>query len=224
MQGLWNSTIGVRVDEESLACEGATVARDLAFLVERGVRPIVVAPSPAVAKSYVRTMNRTANAAVGLSGCDGALLPAASADGKIAAVQVGILRTLTAAGYVPVIEPTALGIGGDDVDAEPDDIAAAIAAATEASRAIFFHAAGGVVDPESASLVEELTAAEAFALADRPDLDAGLCTAIRAAARGVRAGVGAAQIVDGRVAHAAVVEFLTSRHIGTQVTGGVFLG
>jgi len=51
-----------------------------------------------------------------------------------------------------------------------------------------------------------------------------LRTAVRAAALGVRGGVGAAQICDGRVAHAAIVEFLTARHLGTQVAGTVYTG
>jgi acetylglutamate kinase len=69
-----------------------------------------------------------------------------------------------------------------------------------------------------------LTPAEALALAEREDLDARLRAAMRAAARGVRAGVGAAQILDGRIAHATIVECLTEQHLGTQVTGSVFTG
>jgi acetylglutamate kinase len=46
---------------------------------------------------------------------------------------------------------------------------------------------------------------------------------MRAAALGVRGGIPAAQIVDGRVAHAALVEVLTDKHLGTQVTGGIIL-
>jgi acetylglutamate kinase len=217
-----NHTMVFRVDAAALDADGATVIGDLAFLVDQGVHPIVVAPTRDVARTYVRLMNRTANAAVGLSGRDGAMLPAGASE-PIGAVQAGILRTLTAAGYVPVIEPTALGLAGDDVDVAADDVATAVAAATSALRAIFFHAAGGVVDPESLGLISELTAAEALALAERSEFDVDLRTAIRAAARGVRAGVAAAQIVDGRIAHAAVVEFLTAQHLGTQVTGGVYV-
>jgi acetylglutamate kinase len=217
-----NRTIVFRVDETALETAGATVVGDLAFLAEHGVRPIVVAPTRAVARTYVRAMNRSANAAVGLSGRDAALLPAGVRE-TIGSVQAGILRTLTAAGYVPVIEPTALGIGGNDVAVAADEVAAAIAVATEAARAIFFHASGGVVDPRTAALIAELTPAEALALAERVDLDAELRAAVRAAALGVRAGVGAAQIVDGRIAHAAIVEFLTAQHLGTQVTGGVYV-
>jgi len=198
------------------------VISDLAFLARQQVYPIVVAPRPSVARTYVREMNRSANVAVGLSGSDAALLPAAS--DSIGTVQTGILETLLAAGYVPVIEPTALGLSGNDVDVAADEVATAIAMATEAARAIFFHRAGGVPGPEPDCVIEELTAAEALALALRDDLDEELRAAVQAAARGVRAGVGAAQIIDGRIQHAAIVEFLTSRHLGTQVTGGVYVG
>jgi acetylglutamate kinase len=139
-------------------------------------------------------------------------------------VQTGILATLTSAGYLPVIEPTAFGLSGDDVELSADEVAAAIAGATEAARVIFFHTSGGVVDPASRALLAELTPAEAFDFADRDDLEPSLRTTIRAAARGVRAGVGAAQILDGRIAHAAIVELLTQQHLGTQVAGTVYLG
>jgi acetylglutamate kinase len=220
-QSFSGRTFVVRIDRATIS-DRNTLDDDLAFLMQRDVRPIVVAPSSDAARTYVKSLNRRTNVAVGLSGRDAALLPAKG--GSVGRVQTGILATLTAAGYIPVIEPTALAFSGDDVDLAADDVAAAIAAATEAARAIFFNAAGGVVDPATARLIDELTPAEALDLSEREELDVDLRTAIRAAARGVRAGVGAAQIVDGRVAHAAIVEFLTDRHLGTQVTGAVFTG
>ncbi len=215
-------TFVVRIDRSPID-ERTTLAGDLAFLMQRDVRPIVVAPTTDVARSYVRTLNRQTNVAVGLSGADAALLPAGAAD-AVGRVQTGILVTLTAAGYIPVIEPTAYGFGETDVELAADDVAAAIAAATDAARALFFHSAGGVVDRTSRALVEELTPAEALELAAGDELEPALRTAVRAAALGVRAGVGAAQILDGRIAHAAIVEFLTDRHLGTQVTGAVYMG
>ena len=218
-----NQTFLVRVDDLALAAPYTTVVDDLAFLVSHGVRPIVVASQPELAREYVRAINRRTNVAVGLCGSDAALLPAAG-PGALGAVQTGILRTLLDAGYVPVIEPTALNLAGEAIAVSADDVAAAIAAATEAIRAVFFNASGGVVDRETAQLIAELTPAEALALADGDGLDVDLRAAVRAAAHGVRGGVGAAQIVDGRVAHAAIVEFLTAVHLGTQVTGGVYVG
>jgi acetylglutamate kinase len=216
-------TFVLRIDRSPLD-ESTTLTSDLAFLMQRDVRPIVVAPTSDAARSYVRALNRQRSVAVGLSGADAAFLPARGRD-AIGHVQTGILATLTRAGYIPVIEPTAYAFASDDdVLIEADDVAAAVAAATDAARAIFFHEAGGIVDPSSRALVDELTPAEALELADRDDIDPAARAVIRAAARVVRGGVHAAQILDGRVAHAAIVEFLTDRHLGTQVTGTVYLG
>lgn len=202
--------------------DGSTFASDLAFLLESGVRPIVVAPTARDARAHVRTLNRRTNVAVGLCGADAALLPAAGTD--VGRVQTGILITLTAAGYIPVIEPTGYGLGAREIEISPDAVASAVAAATDAARAIFFHDAGGVTDPQSRTLLAELTPAEALALADGDALDPDLRAIVRAAASGVRAGVPAAQIIDGRISHAAIVELLTKQHLGTQVTGAVYLG
>jgi acetylglutamate kinase len=211
----------MRVDDTAIDSGTSTIADDLGFLASRRMHPIVVAPDAGVARSWVRTLNRRSNAAVGLTGADAALLP--GAPGRIGTIQTHILQTLTAAGYVPVIEPTALGIGGEEIAMDPDDVAGAIAAATSAARMIFFHESGGVRDAQTEVVIEELTPAEALALAEEPEFGAELRGAMRAAALGVRAGVGAAHILSGRVAHATIVEFLTAHHLGTRVAGTVFL-
>jgi len=100
-------TFVLRIDREILT-QTTTLGEDLGFLIERGIRPIVVAPTSDVARGYVRALNRHTNIAVGLSGADAGLLPA-SGNETIGRVQTGILATLLSAGYVPVIEPTALG-------------------------------------------------------------------------------------------------------------------
>ncbi len=220
-QSFAGCTFVFRIDRRSIA-DGSTLASDLAFLMSSGVRPIVVAPTPSDARAYVRTLNRQTNVAVGLCGADGAFLPAAGRD--VGRVQTGILLTLTAAGYIPVIEPTGYGLGSREIAIAPDAVAAAVAAATDAARAIFFHDAGGVTDPGTRTLLAELTPAEALDLAEGDALDPDLRAIVRAAATGVRAGVPAAQIIDGRISHAAIVELLTKQHLGTQVTGSVYLG
>jgi acetylglutamate kinase len=213
--------IVVRVDDESVHAAGSTLAEDLQLLAEGRVRPIVVAPDAPGARSIVRAINRSANVAVALSGSDAAILPQ-TPDGV--RVQAGLLQTLTNAGYIPVIEPTAFAVfSAGDALVAADEVAGAVAAAVDAVRAIFFHAAGGVADPKTQALIDELTPAEALALADDPHVPSDLRAAIRAAAFGVRAGVNAAQIIDGRIAHATIVEFMTARHVGTQVTGGIYL-
>ncbi|HTD34217.1 MAG TPA: hypothetical protein VK665_11185 [Candidatus Elarobacter sp.] len=215
-------TMVIRVDEATLGAEGATFFGDLVFLANLGMRPVVVAPTQDAARAVVRTMNRSGDAAVGLSGADAGMIPAAGE--TIGNVDVKLLRTLLDANFVPVIEPTALGFSGRDVAVAADDVAQALARAVGAARAIFFHDQGGVIDAKTRMLVEQLTPAEALDVAEDRSLAEDLRTAVRAAALGVRGGVGAAQICDGRVAHAAIVEFLTARHLGTQVAGTVYTG
>lgn len=189
-------------------------------MAERDVHPIVVAPDPQAARAIVRAINRSTNIAISLSGSDAALIP--HTPSGIGRVQRGILDTLINAGYIPVVEPTAFAVFSErDAAVVADDVAAAIAGACEAARAIFFHRAGGVPDPETNTLINELTPAEALALADDERLAPDLRVAVRAAALGVRSGIPAAQIVDGRVAHATIVELLTTQHLGTQVVGGL---
>ncbi|HTC29159.1 MAG TPA: hypothetical protein VK702_00430 [Candidatus Acidoferrum sp.] len=214
-------TFVVRVDEATADDADATLVADLAVLAREHVRPIVIAPDPLAARAIVRAINRSANVALTLSGSDAALLP--RTPNGIGRVQTRILHTLTGAGFIPVIEPTAFAVFGDDELVLADDVAAAIASATDAARAIFFHQAGGVSDPQTNLLIDELTPAEALELADDPRVDPALRSAMRAAALGVRGGITAAQIVDGRVAHAALIELLTDQHLGTQVTGGLIL-
>lgn len=213
----------VRVDEDTAFASRTTFFEDLTFLAQREVHPIVIAPNPRTGRALVRAINRSGNSAVGLSGSDAAMLP--SAPDGIGRVQTGILATLTSAGYIPVIEPTAFSVFGTrDAAVEADDVARAVAAATDAVRAVFFHALGGVLDPETAALITELTPAEALGIAEDSRFPADLRTAIRAAALGVRGGVAQANIVDGRIAHATVIELLTAHHLGTRVTGSVFTG
>ncbi len=216
-------TMVIRVDEATLNAEGGTFFSDLVFLANLGMRPLVVAPTQDAARSVVRTMNRSGDTAVGLSGADAGMIPAGAGE-SIGNVDTKLIRTLLDARYVPVIEPLAYGFTGRDVAVAADDVARALASAVGAARAIFFHDQGGVIDANTQMLVAQLTPAEALTVADDASLAEDLRAAVRAAALGVRGGVGAAQICDGRIAHAAIVEFLTARHLGTQVAGTVYTG
>ncbi|HEV3155528.1 MAG TPA: hypothetical protein VGZ02_17105 [Candidatus Baltobacteraceae bacterium] len=223
MEGFAGKAFVVRVDEATAFARQTTFVDDLTFLNRRDVHPIVIAPSRKAGRALVRTINRSGNMAVGLSGSDAAMLP--GGPGGIGNVQTGILQTLTTAGYIPVIEPLAFSVFGErDQAVDADEVARAIASATDAVRAIFFNALGGVTDPQTAALITDLTPAEALTIAEDPRMPPDLRAAIRAAALGVRAGVASAQIVDGRIAHATVLELLTAHHLGTRVTGSVFTG
>ncbi|MBV8749766.1 MAG: hypothetical protein JO103_08635, partial [Candidatus Eremiobacteraeota bacterium] len=146
-------TMVIRVDEATLDAGGGTFFADLVFLGNLGMRPLVVAPTAEAARSVVRTMNRSGDAAVGLSGADAGMIPAAPGE-TIGNVDTKLLRTLLDAGYLPVIEPLAFGFTGRDVAVAADDVARALASAVGAARAIFFNDQGGVIDANTQMLVE----------------------------------------------------------------------
>ena len=157
--------IVVRIDESTLAADGTTLYADLAFLVERGQQPIVVAPSTDAARTIVKTINRTSDSAVGVSGADAGMLPATG--DTLGAVQTRLLHTLLSAGYIPVVEPLAFGMFGGDVAVRADDVASAVARSMAAQRALFFHENGGVIDSVTQACIGELTPAEALTLDPR---------------------------------------------------------
>ncbi len=215
-------TFVVRCDRETASSGSATLFADIDVLRDEGIAAVIIAPDAPSARSLVMRMNLSQNRAVGITGADGALLPRA-ADG-VGAVQPELLLALLDGGFVPIVEPTAYApISAREETVEADEVARAIGVALHASRAIFFHRAGSIANPLTNDPIPELTAAEALILADDDRIAPDLRVTMRAAARGVRAGIGAAEICDGRIAHAAVIELLTECHAGTRVTGGVVL-
>lgn len=213
------STIVIRVESSTL--DGpSTFFSDLAFMLERSVRPVVVAGQPGAAKRLALRLNQLGSAGVGLSGADAGLI-LAGGDAAIRAVNPALLHTLFANGYLPLIDPEGLTLSAEGIRLPADDVARAVGAALEAKRVLFFHAGGGLADPETSEVIADLTPAEALTLADSGTLDPELASAARAAARSVRAGVEAAEILDGRITHAAIVELLTETHLGTRVTGSI---
>ncbi|HUY11776.1 MAG TPA: hypothetical protein VMV73_05900 [Candidatus Dormibacteraeota bacterium] len=215
-------TFILRCDAATLLDDDATLVEDIAILCEAGVAPVIVAPDSSSARALVLRINRSENRAVGVSGADGALLPR-GANG-VGNVQPEVLTALLSAGFVPIVEPLAFApFPASEECVEADDVARAIGVAMHAARALFFHRSGSIADPQTNIPIAELTAAEALTLADDLRVPADVRRTMRAAARGVRAGIGAAEIFDGRIAHAAVIELLTEQHLGTRVVGGVVL-
>ncbi len=109
---LQGRTIVIRLDDATLGADGATFFSDLVFLGNLGMRPVVVAPTAEAARAVVRTMNRSGDTAVGLTGADAGMIPAAAGE-TIGNVGTKLLRTLLDAGYVPVIEPLAMSFAGE---------------------------------------------------------------------------------------------------------------
>ena len=175
----------------------------------------------------VLRISRHGQPAVGLSGDDGGLLrcsrrTAPSGEdigfvGQIDHVDPGVIKHI-ARDYIPVVASVGADAEGNSYNVNADEAAAAIAVALRARTAIFLTDVRGWLrdpsDPES--LIAQAGVAEVTgALAG---VEGGMRPKLQACVDAVAGGVGAAQIIDGRVAHSLLLELFTDAGIGTKVT------
>jgi len=186
--------------------------------------------SGAINKSLVASIIAAGGNAVGLSGKDGSLIKAT----KIAsgndekAVDLGfvgtpsmvdptVLYALIQAGMIPVIAPIGLGDGGMTYNINADTAAGAIAGAIGASRLLMLTDVSGVRDKDGQH-ISKLSLSKARALIKDGTVSGGMIPKVETCIEAVEKGAEAAVIMDGRSAHAALVELFTEEGIGTLIT------
>ncbi|MCL2781207.1 MAG: acetylglutamate kinase [Actinomycetia bacterium] len=178
----------------------------------------------------VNAINDHGPYAVGLSGEDGGLLTAARRPalvdgepvdigqvGDVVAVDPATVRALLDAGRIPVLATVARGADGLSYNVNADTAAAAVAVALRAEKLVMLTDVEGLYAdwPARDEVLSEITADELRALL--PSLDAGMAPKMEACLRAVDGGVPRAHVLDGRVAHALLLEVFTSEGIGTMV-------
>jgi acetylglutamate kinase len=175
----------------------------------------------------VLRIGRHGQPAVGLSGDDGGLLRCSRRSapggedigfvGQIDHVDPGVINHI-ASDYIPVVASVGADAAGNSYNVNADEAAAAIAVALGARTAIFLtDVRGWLRDPaDPDSLIAQASVAEVSeALAG---IDGGMRPKLQACVDAVRGGVGAAQIIDGRLEHSLLLELFTDAGIGTKVT------
>lgn len=187
-----------------------------------------------VQRELVSLINADAPYAVGLSGEDAGMLKArprvAEADGEaidlgrvgdIAAVDPTQISQLLDAGRIPVVSTVASDIEGTGVlNINADTAAAAIAASLGARKLLMLTDVEGIYAnyPDPDSLITRMSAAQLRALT--PSLAAGMVPKAQAALDAVSQGVRSVHIIDGRIAHAMLLEIFTDEGIGTLIHAG----
>jgi acetylglutamate kinase len=183
-----------------------------------------------VNKDLVGRLNRSGRMAVGLSGEDGLLIQArkrvdpGGADlgfvGDVERVDPTALRAITAAGMVPVVAGVAAGPGGLPYNVNADAIAGALAAALGAAKVVYLTNIAGLMGDldDAGSLIERLEVGELEKLLADGKVHTGMVPKLAGIAAALRAGVGRAHIIDGRVDHALLLELFTDSGVGTMIT------
>jgi acetylglutamate kinase len=168
--------------------------------------------------------------AVGLSGEDGGLLTAerrpAIVDGEpvdvgqvgdVVAVDPATVDALLAAGRIPVVATVARGADGLSYNVNADTAAAALAVGLGAEKLVMLTDVEGLYAdwPTNGQVISRIDVATLSGLL--PGLSAGMVPKMEACRRAVEGGVPRAHVLDGRVAHALLLEIFTTEGIGTMV-------
>ncbi len=139
--------------------------------------------------------------------------------GEVIAVNTDPLRQCIQHGVTPVISPVALGEDGKIYNCNADVAAAQAAIALKAERLVFMSDVPGLMrDPKDpATLITHLQISEVPGLKAAGIVDKGMIPKVDSAVTAIKAGVDKVSFVDGRVAHAVLLEIFTDEGVGTEV-------
>ena len=194
--------------------------------------------SGAINKEIVGWLAASGGKAIGISGKDGGLVTAAKVSrtakdpdsniekvidlgfvGEPETIDTTILETASKAGMIPVVAPIAAGKDGHTYNINADTMAGAIAAALGAARLFLLTDVTGVLD-KAGNLMTDLTPADIARLRADGTISGGMIPKLETCVKAVEAGCEAAVVLDGRVGHAMLLEFFTSRGAGTLIRNG----
>jgi len=139
--------------------------------------------------------------------------------GEVIAVNTDPLRQCIQHGVTPVISPVALGEDGKIYNCNADVAAAQAAIALKAERLVFMSDVPGLMrDPKDpATLITHLQISEVPGLKAAGIVDKGMIPKVDSAVAAIKSGVEKVSFVDGRVAHAVLLEIFTDEGVGTEV-------
>jgi acetylglutamate kinase len=174
----------------------------------------------------VLRINRHGQPAIGLCGDDGSLFRVSRRAapggedigfvGSIERVDVDVLNHV-ASDYIPVIASVGADRDGHSYNVNADEAAGAVAGALGAYKVIFLtDVPGWLRDPDDpASLIGQASTEQVRGALD--GLQGGMRPKLQACVDAIGAGVSAAHILDGRLAHSLLLELFTDAGIGTKI-------
>ena len=186
-------------------------------------------------KQIVTSINAAGGHAVGLSGKDGTLIeaqklrrtqrdPGSNIEkildlgfvGEPVQINPAILTVFKKSDIIPVVAPIGIGPNGETYNINADTVAGALAKAIEAAKLVMLTDIAGVMDGDG-ELISRMTPAEARAMIDSGAATGGMIPKLETCLDYVNEVPGAAHILDGRLAHAVLLEIFTEHGTGTMI-------
>ncbi|MDP2761028.1 MAG: acetylglutamate kinase [Sideroxyarcus sp.] len=185
-----------------------------------------------VNKDIVNLINKHGGKAVGLTGQDGSFIradkmmlqshddPGKLLDigqvGEISKIDPSIITFLDSGDFIPVIAPIGVAPDGETLNINADLVAGKLAEVLHAEKLVLMTNTPGVLDKDG-KLLTGLTPKLVDELVADGTLSGGMLPKIGSALDAARSGVRAVHIIDGRVAHALLLEILTDEGVGTLI-------
>jgi len=188
-----------------------------------------------VNKEIVRLINMQGGSAVGLTGKDGDLIHARKMTvtrktpeldapeiidlghvGEVVSVRTSVIDMLVSGDFIPVIAPIGVGQDGHSYNINADLVAGAVAMKLQAEKLILLTNTPGLLDGDG-NVMSGMDAREVEDLIEQGIIHGGMLPKIRTALDAVQSGVETAHIIDGRVAHAVLLEIFTNEGVGTLI-------
>ena len=189
-----------------------------------------------VNQDIVSLINKNGGKAVGLTGKDANLIEArkmlikrpakelASTEivdigqvGEVVRINRRVLDLLTQSDIIPIVAPIGADANGTTYNINADLVAGKIAVELQAEKLILLTDVIGLQDKQG-NLISSLKASQVEKLIKDGTITGGMLPKINCALSAVNEGVNNAQIIDGRVAHAVLLELLTDEGVGTMIS------
>jgi acetylglutamate kinase len=189
-----------------------------------------------VNKEIVSLLNQMGGRAIGITGKDGRLIEASKLTvtrktpdmqapeiidighvGEVKKVNTDVIDVLLRSDFIPVIAPIGVGKDGESYNINADTVAGKVAEALRAEKLMLLTNVEGLKD-KSGKVLTGLSTQQVDALIGDGTIYGGMLPKIACALDAVKGGVTSAHIIDGRVAHAVLLEIFTDSGIGTLIT------
>lgn len=189
-----------------------------------------------VNKEIVNLLNSQGGRAVGLTGKDGDTIRARKLTftrtnealqapeiidighvGEVESIDTSVIDHLICGDFIPVIAPIGVCEDGLSYNINADLVAGKVAQVLQAEKLILLTNIAGLLDKEG-KVMTGLDADTVSNLIADGTIHGGMLPKIQCALDAVQSGVTSAHIIDGRVAHAVLLEVLTDVGVGTLIT------
>jgi len=139
--------------------------------------------------------------------------------GQVTEVNGQLLKTLCAAGTIPVIAPVAKDKAGGKLNVNADSAAGKVAAAVNAEKLVVVSDTHGILTDinNPGSTASTLDEAQIKDMINSGIITGPMFPKVEACITALDAGVKKAHIIDGRIPHSLLLEIYTDKGIGTQI-------